>query len=68
MCPVGYNMSGYVFQCHSARQWFTQENPVGEFWIVEGEIDFLHLASIFHDDVDVAIIGVKNGSLPFFQK
>lgn len=68
MCPVGYNMSGYVFQCHTARHWFTQENPVGEFWIVEGEIDFLHLASIFHDDVDVAVIGVKNGSLPFFQK
>lgn len=68
MCPVGYNMSGFVFQCQTARAWFLNETFVGVFWIVEGEIDFLHLASIFKDDPNVAVIGIKNGSLPFFHR
>lgn len=66
MCPVGFNMSGLVFACGNARQWLRGEATFKTFWVVEGEIDFLHLKTIVPEDV--AIIGIKNGSVPFFHR
>jgi len=67
MCPVGFNMSGLVFACNVARGWLREEKAFNNtIWIVEGEIDFLHVKTLV--DENTAVIGVKNGSLPFFKR
>lgn len=68
MCPVGFNMSGLVFADWKVRAWLEDGSSSSTLWIVEGEIDFLHLCSIFHKDSHNSVIGVKNGSLPWFHK
>ena len=68
MCPVGFNMAGLVFADWKTRAWLQGGVGPSKVWIVEGEIDFLHLCSIYHDDDSVGIIGVKNGSLPWFNR
>ena len=65
MCPISFSMSGLIFACKNSLQWLRGEKTFKEYWIVEGEIDFLTLTSMEQFN-DICVIGIKNGSLPFF--
>mgnify|MGYP003629964129 CR=1 FL=1 len=61
-CPAFYSMVGLFFANQQMLQHIKKEEEHEEFWIVEGEIDFLTLAS----RLDVPVIGIKNGSIESF--
>lgn len=67
MCPIGFSMSGLVFACRNTVRYLRGEESFKKFWIVEGEIDFLTLKSM-PDFKDICVIGIKNGSIPFFKE
>jgi DNA primase len=67
-CPAGHSTSGLVFACENARAYLRGESSFKTLWVVEGEMDFLCLKANSGPWDQMAVIGVKNGSHPFFNK
>ena len=67
MCPKGFSMDGLFFANKKMREFLREETNPKQFWIVEGEMDFLTMTSCSEIE-ERAVIGIKNGSLSAFQE
>ena len=61
-CPAHYSNMGLFFANSHMLNHLNREVEYKEFWIVEGEMDFLTLSS----EYDVPVIGIRNGSIESF--